>query len=521
MKTKRTLAMLLASMMVMSMATVSAFAYTCDSHNWSNGACTNTNPENDTETCDATHSGCDNAGATCTTPGTCSVCGAEGEIDPDGHAPGDTSANETHHWNVCDNGCGEHLNEVTHTFGEWSITKEASCTEEGSRKRVCSCGSEEIEAISMTAHNYVDGKCSSCGKDEPTTPEPNPEDTQIEEVIINMSIFEVGGTLPTVENDGGTGYTVDYVWTLDEEELDSDHIITEDLYVCTITITPEADYTLGELTVATLTDWKDVTMSVSNDIGTIIISLNKTPKDEPSSGSGSSSTPSNPSNTKAGIINAKKDEKITVTTTNNEVSKDYIAAAAKSKATLVVNYEGYTWEISDVKEAKGNINLSINKNAVSMVDVDALKDISGDSTNIIDIAHDGELGFKGTLKYNVKKENAGKFVNLYYYNPTTKKLELQGSTKIAEDGSVKLPFTHCSTYVLNITDKAVATTLFEDLAAGEAETTVEAALPSAPAATTVAAATDAAANPSTGNSAVALAVIPVAIMAAAVIAKKK
>ena len=61
-----------------------------------------------------------------------------------------------------------------------------------------------------------------------------------------------------------------------------------------------------------------------------------------------------------------------------------------------------------------------------------------------------------------------------------------------------------------------------DLAAGEAETTVEAALPGADAAaTTAAASTDAAANPSTGNSAVALAVIPVAIAAAAFVAKKR
>ena len=507
MKTKRTLAMLLASMMVMSMATVSAFAYTCDNHNWSNGACTNTNPDNDTETCDATHSGCDNAGATCTTPGTCSTCGATGEIDPDGHELADTgSSNETHHWRNCANGCGAQLEKAEHSFGDW-VDGVSTCS-----------GCQSTKTCSHTS--YVDGKCSLCGKDEPTTPDP--EDTQIEAVLLRMDNHEIGSTIPEVSNNGGTGYTVSYTWFKDGEEIDNDHIVTTAVYNVVITITPDDGYTLGTLDTATI--WREFEMTVKNDIGTIVWDTDKT-DDEPSSGSGSSSgsssTPSNPSNTKAGIINAKKDEKITVTTKNNEVSKDYIAAAAKSKATLVVNYEDYAWEISDVKEAKGNINLSINKNAVSMVDVDALKDISGDSTNIIDIAHDGELGFKGTLKYNVKKENAGKFVNLYYYNPTTKKLELQGSTKIAEDGSVKLPFTHCSTYVLNITDKAVATTLFEDLAAGEAETTVEAALPSAPAATTVAAATDAAANPSTGNSAVALAVIPVAIMAAAVIAKKK
>ncbi|MBE6839620.1 MAG: hypothetical protein E7507_08850 [Ruminococcus sp.] len=60
-----------------------------------------------------------------------------------------------------------------------------------------------------------------------------------------------------------------------------------------------------------------------------------------------------------------------------------------------------------------------------------------------------------------------------------------------------------------------------DLAAGEAETTVEAALPGAADTTAAAASTDAAANPSTGNSAVALAVIPVAIAAAAFVAKKR
>jgi len=210
----------------------------------------------------------------------------------------------------------------------------------------------------------------------------------------------------------------------------------------------------------------------------------------------------------------------------SRVSKSYLQAALSSKAVVVADYGDYVWEISDVKNVSGSVDLSIDTDAADMVDNDALREIKGDNSNIIDIKHNGELGFKGTLTYNVNKSNAGKFVNLYYYNPKIEKLELQGSTKIAKDGSVKLPFTHCSTYVLNITDKAVSETLFEDLAAGEAETTVEATLPAVTTTTAVttsagAAATDAAANPSTGNPAVALAVIPAVILAAAVISKKR
>ncbi len=250
-----------------------------------------------------------------------------------------------------------------------------------------------------------------------------------------------------------------------------------------------------------------------------------------SSSSSSSSSTTEPEKTEekvdvkeetAKIEDAEKGEKVEVKIEGTVVPKDYIESAMVSDAIVIVSYGEYEWQISDVEEPKA-VDLSIDTNAVGKIKKEIVETLEGDNTNVIDIKHNGNLGFKGTLKYNVKKENAGKYVNLYYYNIETGKLELQGSTKIDEKGFVHLPFTHCSTYVLNITSDPATSTLFEDLSAGESATVVEETLPAgdAPAVTEAPAQTEAASNPATGNSAAALVAIPVAIAAAAIISKKR
>lgn len=39
-----------------------------------------------------------------------------------------------------------------HTYGEWMIEMQATCTENGNKVRVCECGEKEIETISFTGH---------------------------------------------------------------------------------------------------------------------------------------------------------------------------------------------------------------------------------------------------------------------------------------------------------------------------------------------------------------------------------
>ncbi len=55
-----------------------------------------------------------------------------------------------------------------HTWNEWEITREATCTDSGERKRVCAvCGDGETEPIPATGHKdeNADGVCDVCHND--------------------------------------------------------------------------------------------------------------------------------------------------------------------------------------------------------------------------------------------------------------------------------------------------------------------------------------------------------------------
>ncbi len=54
-----------------------------------------------------------------------------------------------------------------HAYGEWVTVTEATCQQEGSKTRVCSCGSKETESLEMIPCNYVGNACTMCkGKEQ-------------------------------------------------------------------------------------------------------------------------------------------------------------------------------------------------------------------------------------------------------------------------------------------------------------------------------------------------------------------
>ena len=66
----------------------------------------------------------------------------------------DWTSDATDHWHNC-SGCEEVSGKTAHIFGEWTVTKTATCTEKGSRKRTCSvCKYEATEDISAKGHAY-------------------------------------------------------------------------------------------------------------------------------------------------------------------------------------------------------------------------------------------------------------------------------------------------------------------------------------------------------------------------------
>lgn len=68
----------------------------------------------------------------------------------------------------CANGCGTHSEPVAHSFditvaGHHSAVQ-ATCQHMGIEVTQCKCGLEHYEVIEKLDHNYVDGKCTMCGK---------------------------------------------------------------------------------------------------------------------------------------------------------------------------------------------------------------------------------------------------------------------------------------------------------------------------------------------------------------------
>jgi len=106
--------------------------------------------------------------ATATTAGskyrTCSVCGyEESVIIPETthtHTFGEWKSDSASHWKECS--CGQKDSSVSHSFGNWTVTKEATESAEGSRYRSCSvCGYRETEVIPKTPHNHSFGSWKS------------------------------------------------------------------------------------------------------------------------------------------------------------------------------------------------------------------------------------------------------------------------------------------------------------------------------------------------------------------------
>ena len=120
------------------------------------------------------------APATCTEIGSesrvCSVCGYEEtrSIPVTGHSASQKwSSDASKHWHACLE-CGAALDEAAHSFGAWSVTEPATCTEDGSESRSCSvCGCGESRVVPATGHSFggewIAGTaghwrvCSACG----------------------------------------------------------------------------------------------------------------------------------------------------------------------------------------------------------------------------------------------------------------------------------------------------------------------------------------------------------------------
>ena len=100
----------------------------------------------------------------------------------------------------------------------------------------------------------------------------------------------------------------------------------------------------------------------------------------------------------------------------------------------------------------------------SGIPADVINTITGEVGTVqITLAHDGEFGFTMTLSAPLGEENAGYWANLYHYDEEAEKLNFEAATKIDEDGSVTIPFSHASQYAIVIDTHSHATVDVSDL----------------------------------------------------------
>ena len=197
----------------------------------------------------------------------CSVCGytATEAIEKLAHThkfATDWTKDETNHWHAAT--C-EHTSEVSgkaeHTFGNWTTTKAATCTENGERKTTCTvCGYKKTEVSGKAEHSFgdyvsnndatteADGtktrECSVCGYKDTVTDEGS-------KIIVPEFVFVKGGTVtgksntnnyPGVFIEGRTVTLSDFYMAKYEVTKAQYKAIMEDTSLNTLEITADPSY---------------------------------------------------------------------------------------------------------------------------------------------------------------------------------------------------------------------------------------------------------------------------------------
>ncbi|MEG2457854.1 MAG: Ig-like domain-containing protein [Bacilli bacterium] len=112
----------------------------------------------------------------------------------------------------------------------------------------------------------------------------------------------------------------------------------------------------------------------------------------------------------------------------------------------------WTFESKNLKpNATSSIDLSLSLTTAPpdaiKKDVEAL--VKKDKSLFVNFTHHGELPGKATMKLNVSnKYKDGALITLYYYNETTKKLDILAKDILVKKGFVEFEISHCSSYVL-------------------------------------------------------------------------
>ena len=154
--------------------------------------------------------------------------------------------------------------------------------------------------------------------------------------------------------------------------------------------------------------------------------------------------------------NSKTDEELLVSNTGTRIfkseSEDYISY-------IVEDYDRgltYTWQFKkeELKDKAVAENIELDVNLRLSIDADTkdtrmINELVDQKKLIVTFDHVGKLPARATIRINVSdKFDNGEKLYLYYYNPSTKKIEFIKDNIKVIDGYIEFEIDHCSDYFL-------------------------------------------------------------------------
>ena len=281
-----------------------------------------------------------------------------------------------------------------------TVTKQATCTDDGVRTYICSCGATYRENIPAAGHSY--------------TSEVTKEPTSMAEGVMTYTCKNCGHS-----------YTQAIAKLLDNSQGNTDRSINDSQGN-----TDNTDDTKPEA-------GKPFIKEDNRKIGWNAI--------------------------KSQIKTAQAGDSIKVDMNGSTtVPKDIFETLKDKDITIIFDMgENITWAVNgkDITRLVGDIDFGIScgNNAKVRIPIDVINNITGERYSMnLTLAYDGEFGFTAVLTINLDKKNAGLYANLFYFNEQTGELEFICADEIDENGNTRLTFTHASDYIVVVDDKAMS-----------------------------------------------------------------
>lgn len=167
----------------------------------------------------------------------------------------------------------------------------------------------------------------------------------------------------------------------------------------------------------------------------------------------------------ANALEAEGGEEVVVTVEmngENTVPSDVFETIAGQDITVTFDMgNGIVWAVNGMDvtaDSFEDINFSASAGeGVTAIPSELITSLTEERFSMeLTLEYEGEFGFTAVMSVSVDKKNAGKYANLFYFNPKAETMEFICAAPVKEDGTTDLTFTHASDYIIVVDEVAMS-----------------------------------------------------------------